>query len=203
MRAEIERVKIRDSGIRVIGKLKWGEHFCLLYNKKQELTDTVVPYIKAGLENNELCAWIASDHLEAEKELRNGIPEFDTYLNKGQIEIIRYNDWYLKTGFFDLKGISKEWIHKFNMALEDDYSGLRIAEDIVSLEEYKDDFGVYEKEISHVVHNHKILTLCTYSLKGYNASEIIDVINDHHFALVKKGGKWEKIKRFEEDKKRL
>ena len=74
MRAEIERVKVRDSGIRAIGKLKWGEHFCLLYNKKQELTDTIVPYIKAGLENNELCVWIASDHLEAEKELTNGTP---------------------------------------------------------------------------------------------------------------------------------
>ena len=37
------------------------------------------------------------------------------------------------------------------------------------------------------------MALCTYSLERCNATEIIDVVINHQFALVKKEGKWEQI----------
>jgi hypothetical protein len=186
---------IRDSGINTIGSVEWGTHFCQLYHTKEDLMDVPVPYLKAGLENNEFCIWITLNSLEAKKALRKAISDLDIYLQKGQIKIIPYNDWYLKAGFFDLQRVLNNWVENFNKALNSDYDGLRLTEDIFSLEEeYRDDFIEYEKEIDRVINNHQILALCTYSLKEYNATEIVDVITSHEFTLVKKEGNWEQIK---------
>lgn len=185
---------IRDSGINNIGNVNWGTHFCQLYLTKEDLMDLLIPYLKAGLENNEFCIWVTSNPLEAEKTLREVIFNLDIYLQKGQIEIIPYNDWYLKTGFFDLQGILNGWIEKLDKALKNGYDGLRLTEDVFTLEEeYRDDFIEYEEELDRMIGNYQIIALCTHSLNRYNATEIIEVITNHQFALVKKGRKWETI----------
>ena len=65
--------------------------------------DILVPYFKAGLENNEFCMWIVSQPSEVEEAkeaLRGDIPDFDVYLERGQIEIIPYTHWYVNEGCF-------------------------------------------------------------------------------------------------------
>jgi len=192
---KMRKETLRDSGISTIGSVNWGTHFCQFYHTKEDLMDIPVPYLKAGLENNEFCIWITLNSLEAEKALRKVISDLDIYLQKGQIEIIPYYDWYLKAGFFDLQRVLNGWVEKLNKALTGDYDGLRLTEDIFSLEEeYRDDFVEYEKEIDRIIDNHQIIALCAYSLKEYNATEIVDVITNHQFSLVKKEGKWKQIK---------
>ena len=41
--------------------------------------------------------------------------------------------------------------------------------------------------------NYQMIALCTYQLDRCNATEIIDVVVNHQFALIKKQGKWERI----------
>ena len=55
---------LRHSGIGVIGDVPWGTHFCQFYSTKEDLIDVLVPYFKAGLENNELCMWITAEPLK-------------------------------------------------------------------------------------------------------------------------------------------
>ena len=188
---------IRNSGIDIVGSISWGIHFCQLYHTKQDLVDVIIPYLKTGLENNEFCIWVASNPLEAKKAFGKSVPDLEIYLEKKQMEIIHYNDWYLKEGFFDLQKVLNGWVEKLNRALASDYDGLRLTEGIFSLgNEYRDDFAEYEKEIGRIIGNYQIIALCTYPLNEYNASEIIDVITNHQFALIKKEGMWEKIKSF-------
>ena len=59
--------QVRHTGIHIIGDVPWGTHFCQFYQDKQDLIDTLVPYFKAGLENNEFCMWITSEPLRAEE----------------------------------------------------------------------------------------------------------------------------------------
>ena len=59
--------KMRKSGINIIGDLPWGAHFCQFYQTKEDLTDIIVPFFKAGLENNELCIWFTLYPLEVEE----------------------------------------------------------------------------------------------------------------------------------------
>jgi len=63
----------RKTGIDIIGDVPWGTHFCQFYQTKQDLIDILVPYFKAGLENNEFCMWVTSEPLnkkEAEEVMR-------------------------------------------------------------------------------------------------------------------------------------
>jgi hypothetical protein len=188
---------IRNSGIDIIGSINWGTHFCQLYHTKQDLADIIISYLKAGLENNEFCLSISSNPLESKKEIKRSVPDLEIYLEKRQIEIIHYDDWYLKKGFFDSQEILHGLIEKLNKALDTGYDGLRLSESIFSLdEEYRDDFAEYEKEIDRVIGNYQIMALCTYPLNRYNTDEIFNIIINHQFSLVKKEGKWAKIKSF-------
>ncbi|WP_332881643.1 MEDS domain-containing protein [Methanosarcina horonobensis] len=75
----------RSSGIDIIGDVTWGTHFCQFYDAKEDLIEILVPYFKAGLENNEFCIWVTSEPLGAEEAkgvLRTAVPDLDAYLKK-------------------------------------------------------------------------------------------------------------------------
>ncbi|WP_048189849.1 MEDS domain-containing protein [Methanobacterium sp. SMA-27] len=56
-------MELRTSGINLIGNVPWGTHFCQFYETKEDLIDILIPYFKAGLENNEFCMLITSEPL--------------------------------------------------------------------------------------------------------------------------------------------
>ncbi|MEN4029024.1 MAG: MEDS domain-containing protein [Methanobacterium sp.] len=189
--------RLRKSGIDISGDVPWGTHFCQFFQTKEDLIDILIPYFKAGLENNEFCMWITAEPLledEAKNALQKAIPDIDRNLKQGQIEIIPYNDWYTKGGSFDSDRVLNGWIDKLNNALEKGFDGLRLSGNTFWLEkEDWNDFIDYEEEIDSVISRYKMMALCTYSLEKCTAAEIIDVVNNHEFALTKREGKWELI----------
>jgi hypothetical protein len=48
------------TGIDVLGDMPWGTHFCLFYETKEDILETLVSYCKAGLEDQEFCLWVVS-----------------------------------------------------------------------------------------------------------------------------------------------
>src|ERR1700737_317717 len=88
----------RKTGIREIGDVRWGTHFCFFYETEQDLLDTLVPYFKAGLEEKELCLWVVSPPLtwkQAKSALAQGIPDLDRHLAMRSMEIHAHDQWYL------------------------------------------------------------------------------------------------------------
>jgi len=49
---------VRKIGIDVLDDVPWGTHLCQFYHTKEDLIEILVPYFKAGLENNEFCMWV-------------------------------------------------------------------------------------------------------------------------------------------------
>ena len=188
---------LRPSGIDIIDDVQWGTHFCQFYQITEDLIDILVPYFKAGLENNEFCMWVTSKPLEvgeAKEALRKAVPDIDVYIKKGQLEIISYLHWYVKDGSFDSDRVLNGWVEKLNQALANGYDGLRLTGNTFWLEkEDWNDFVDYEREVDRVLDNYQMIALCTYNLDRCNAIEIIDVVTNHQFALIKKEGKWEQI----------
>ena len=186
--------ELRKSGIDLIGDVPWGTHFCQFYQTKEDLIDILVPYFKEGLENNEFCMWVTSEPLsadEAENAMRNALPEVDRYFKNGQIEIIPYSDWYVKEGSFNSDRVLNGWIDKLNNGLMKGFEGLRLSGNTFWLEkEDWDDFVSYETEVDKVIDSFKMIAMCTYCLDKCNANEIIDVVNNHQFALIKREGEW-------------
>jgi len=188
----------RESGIALIGDLPWGSHFCQFYRTQEDLLDTLVPYFRAGLENNEFCVWVTSDFLTREDALRameKGIPRFSEYLARRQVEVFPYTDWYLKGGEFDLQRTLDMWMEKHEEALSRGFAGMRVSGNPYWIDNKKDwdDFACYEAAINDVIGGTKLLVLCTYSLEKCGVLEIMDVVKNHEFALAMSHGAWQLV----------
>ena len=185
----------RNSGIDLIGFVPWGTHFCQFYETPEDLTSTLVPYFKAGLENNEYCLWVTSEPLqvgEARAALKKAVTNLDDYIKKGQIEILDYNEWYTKSGKFDAGEVLQGWVEKEKLALRKGFEGLRLSGNIAWLEKKDwESFAKYEAEINRVIGNHRMIAICTYSLDRCSAAEVIDVVDNHQFALIRRQGQWQ------------
>lgn len=104
--------KLGPSGIEGFGDVDWGTHFCLFYETKEDLLDILIPYLKAGLENNEFFLCVTSPPLstdEAPQAMREALPDFEQYVAEGQIEIVPYQEWFLSGGQLDAQSII--WIN--------------------------------------------------------------------------------------------
>ena len=148
-----------------------------------------------GLKDNEFCVWVTSDFLnkdEALDAMQKALPNFSSYIEKGQMEIFPYTDWYLKEGKFELHRVLNAWVEKHDKALSNGYVGIRVTGNPFWIDNKKDwdDFAAYEAEINKVIDKYKILVLCTYSLDKCHSDEIIDVITNHEFGMIKRQGKW-------------
>lgn len=88
---------MRKTGIDALTGAPWGTHFCQFYQTAQDLLDILVPYFKAGLENNEFCLWVTGPPpagARAETALRHDMADLDLYLRRGQLEFIPDSQWF-------------------------------------------------------------------------------------------------------------
>jgi PAS domain S-box-containing protein len=210
--AALKDSRARPTGIAVIGDVPWGTHFCQFYQTRQDLVDVLVPYFKAGLENNEFCVWVTSEPLrtdEAKAALRAAVPDLDRYVQAGQIEVLDYTQWYTRSGEFRSDEVLRAWVDKLGEALQKGYEGLRLSGNTFWLE--KADwakFADYETAVNDVIGRYRMLAICTYSLDKCGSMEVIDIVKNHQFALVKREGRWEtiesgEVKKAEEQKMHL
>jgi PAS domain S-box-containing protein len=188
---------LRESGIEAVGKVPWGTHFCQFYQGSQDLIDVLVPYFKAGLHSNEFCMWVTSAPLEvaeAKASLEAAVPELDSLIKKGQIEILDYTEWYLRSGKFNSKEVLAGWVDKLEDARKKGFEGLRLTGNTHWLEDSTwNDFEQYEAAVNDVIGNHRMIALCSYALEKCGAKEIIDVVANHQFALIRRHGGWNLI----------
>ncbi len=196
---------LRKTGIAAIGDVPWGTHFCQFYKAKQDLLDVLVPYFTAGLENGEYCMWVTAEPLErdeARAAMSRALPDLDRYLQRGQLEILPYGEWYLRAGAFDSKEVLSAWAARLERALSTGYEGLRLTGNTFWLEK-KDwkAFTDYEEEINRVIGSTRMIALCTYSLERCGIDEVLDVVKNHQFALIERQGRWELIE--SSDRKRV
>jgi PAS domain S-box-containing protein len=188
---------LRKTGIDIIGDVPWGTHFCQFYRTPQDLLDILVPYFSEGLRNNEYCIWITSEPLEADAAraaLAKGMPDLKDRERKGQIEIIPHTDSYLKGGSFDAGQVLDGWVRKLDAALAAGYEGLRLTGNTFWLEK-KDwrTFTDYEAEVDSVIGRYRMLAVCTYSLDLCGTNEVLDIIANHCFALIRRGDRWKMV----------
>lgn len=190
----------RKTGLCMIGDVPWGTHFCQFYSTREDLLDILVPYFKAGLDNNEFCMWVTSEPLEVDEAvqaMRSAIPVFDERMERGQIEIIPYTAWYKKNGRFDSDEVLAGWVSKLEAALKAGYEGLRLSGNTFWLErsDWKG-FKAYEEAVDTVIGTYRMIAICTYSLEKCTATDIMDVLSNHSFALIRREGQWEAVESF-------
>jgi signal transduction histidine kinase len=187
----------RSSGIASVGDVPWGAHFCHFYETPEDLLDILVPYFKAGLENNEFCMWIVCNPLtevDGRQALRNTVPEFDRRMAAGNIEIIPHSQWCLTQGIFDAQRVIAGWKEKLGRAQAGGYAGMRVNGNTawVTGEDWTD-FARCEYEFSRTIATERMLLLCAYPLPARSASDLFDVTRSHEFAIARRHGSWQVV----------
>ncbi len=190
---------MRNTGIPIVGTVPWGMHLCQFYENKQDLLDILVPYFKAGLENNEFCMWVTAEPLDAEEAraaLAREVPRLCDYLRRGQIEILDYRDWYTAGGKFDSDRVLQGWVDRLETARGRGFDGLRLTGDTFWLEKPDwQSFTEYEAAVDAIIGQYPMLAICTYSVLKCAALEIRDVVANHGLALIKRGAQWQVAER--------
>src|SRR5262249_37819256 len=188
----------RPSGLPGVGDIPWGTHLCQFYRSKADLVETLVPFFVAGLEQNERCLWIASEPFSAAdcwRALEARVPDLDERARRGQIQIFEYADWYTPSGALDGPGTLARWLDAEAEACQSGYAGLRVSGNTFALDQ-KDwaAFSAYEAAAHAAFNTRRILARGSYCRDRCSADEIIEVIHNHDFALVRREGDWEAIR---------
>lgn len=192
-------IELRKTGISVVGEAPWGTHFCHFYETKQDLLDTLVPFFKAGLESKEFCLWVVSNSdlitvEEAKEALAQAVPDLDRHLSEESIEILNGHDWYFEQHALNLERAKHGLDAKLKRALARGYEGLRASADTFWLaEKDRKDFFAYEKQVNEWITNQSMTVMCTYPLAKSGATEVLDVVQAHQFAIARRQGEWEVI----------
>jgi PAS domain S-box-containing protein len=141
--------------------------------------------------------WVTSEPLNAEdanRALKKKVKNLDDYIKKGQLEILDYSRWYTGSGHFQPDRVLKGWVTKERQALKRGFDGLRLTGNTFWLGKRNwSDFTDYEAAVNSIIGKYRMLAVCTYCLDKCTASEIIDVVSNHQFALIKQDGKWRRI----------
>ncbi|MFC1718676.1 MEDS domain-containing protein [Candidatus Poribacteria bacterium] len=190
----------RESGIQILDLLRWGTHIAQLYETKNELTELVVPYIETGLEQDELCVWVTAEmsQEEARKALAGNIPDLQRYIDKGQLQILSHEEWFMPDGRFDGQCVLDGGHKKCHEALSSGYEGLRITGNLFWLDQSDwNSFMEFESNLDGIIQDHKSLVVCVYKESKCTIDNIADVMNTHEYVISKMDDSW-KLRRLEE-----
>ncbi|MFA5004899.1 MAG: MEDS domain-containing protein [Candidatus Omnitrophota bacterium] len=173
------------------------KHTSLFYNSEAEYLEIIIPYLKAGLENNELCLWVVPDTLKvkaAQAYLGKSVEDLDSYILKGQLFIGDYKNFYLKDGIFSMHKTIEDILKLEKEALEKGFKGVRGTGDCSwALDKHWFSFLMYEKELNNVIEGRKIRALCSYSLAKLDLKNIYNLGINHQSTLVRQMGSWNRI----------
>jgi len=184
------------SGIDFIGTCAWGTHMCLLYRTKEEFLDISVPFLKAGLENNELCIWLTGRDLpfhDTNRRLKKLIPQFDTFLQTGILEIHDGRAWYCKNNRVAPDSAIAYIRDALARSGAKGCAGVRVITEISwakkselsAIWEYENFLNRFLKE------NNPVVVLCAYAFQNRLPEHLIQILRNHLFILLKQQNGWQ------------
>ena len=186
---------ITDCGVPGIKPVTYGSHLCQFYTDKGDLVQTLVPFFKAGLLNDERCLWVTAEPLlasEAQTELGRVMPDVEVRISTGQLRIADGRELYGSSKGVGAEELIAGWLKEEMDALNAGYSALRITGNasFLAAESWRA-FMEYERLVSKAFEGHRIVALCSYDLSRCQPSEVLEVIGLHHHTLVKGGDAWQ------------
>lgn len=179
----------RKSGLSLVGDLPWGTHFCQFYQSPEDLLGILIPFCKAGLDNNELCVWVApglQGSREAGQALAAAIPGFQRYVDSGQMEVVPAGRWLGKTSESE-----KSMLSRLDRAVRSGFDGLRLARVFSPGTGSRKTFA--PSADTEAMAGLNAVAAFAYPRDEFDAVGLMEVVKRHRFALVRNAGRWEVI----------
>ena len=175
------------SGLQTVPHLQWGSHLAHFFGSGDELCDLLVPYFRAGLENNERCLWVTGKAFNAEEArsaLRAAVPDLDKRERDKQIEIANGDEWYAAGDKLRPHELVNGLMQREQDALGLGYAGLRTSGNCawVSQDQWAD-FLEYEGLVQKVVRGRRMICMCNYCTDQLRDGSHLEVVERHDWAV--------------------
>jgi chemotaxis family two-component system sensor kinase Cph1 len=170
-----------------ISALKSGDHACLFYTSPEEQFATVLPYIKAGLEQNEKCLYIVDDNhvvfvLEAMDKA--GI-DIAAALASRAFVINSKHQTYYKGGIFRPDEMIGAFKNSVQDALSEGYRGLRATGEMTwALSDPKalSQLIDYETNLDKYFPS-QLIGLCQYNQNRFSKESVPGILQTHRVVI--------------------
>lgn len=185
-------------GLEPARHIPWGAHRCLFYRSTAEVAQVTAAYMRAGLQEQELCVWVTTAPLTprlAHEALERAGCDAAGSVRSGQLHIVPHDAWYLEQGRFEKARVLEKWNGSLRRAEVEGYTGLRITGDPAWLnsEEERRVFMDYEREATGLLAQNRVVALCTYATSRCSADDMFTVMAAHSSALVGSDRTWKTI----------
>ena len=167
--------------------LQWGSHLAHFFGSGDELRDVLVPYFKAGLENNERCLWVTGKAFDAEQARSACARQFP--ISTSASAISRSKSQMVTNGTQRARSFGP------TTSLADSCSASRMRSDWatrvfrtngncawVSQDQWVD-FLEYETLVQKSVRGRRMICMCSYCVDQVQNGSHLEVMERHDLAV--------------------
>jgi hypothetical protein len=175
------------SGLRAVPHLQWGIHLVQFFGSGNDIRDVLVPYFKAGLDNNERCLWVTGQAFNADQArsaLRAAVPDLDQRERDKQIQIADTEEFYAVGAKLRPQELVSGLLQREQDALALGYAGLRTNGNCawVSQDQWAD-FLEYEIQVQRAVRGRRMICMCSYHMDPAQGGSHFEVMECHDLAV--------------------
>lgn len=159
-------------------------HICAFFNSQEEEYRHLLPFIRDGIERGEKELHIIDprqmeDHLT---RLREAGIDADAAQSRGQLVVKRWQDAYLKDGYFDQDRMVAMVEEILSEGAAEGYPLTRaIGHMEWALEDFPgvNDLVAYETRLNFVLPKYKDAVVCVYDCSKFDAGVAMDILRTH------------------------
>lgn len=170
-------------------KVRPNQHVCAFFSSKEEEYRVLMPFIKEGFERGERAFHVVDPgHREAHLQRlgESGI-KVDEAERRGQLEVRRWQEAYLRDGHFD----QSRMIELIQSVMREGKSkGFPLTRLVANMEwaledrPGVDDIVEYESRLNYVLPKYDDVVVCTYDLAKFDATVVMDIMRTHPMVIV-------------------
>src|SRR6185437_13798492 len=195
------------SGLATLPHLQWVSHLAHVFSSGEDLRDVLVPFFRAGLENNESCFCLTGQAFNAEaarSALRAAVPDLDRRERNEQIIIANGDEWYGAAEGLRPTELVARLLQQGEEALSRGYTGLRTNGNCARVSQYQwADFVEYERLVHKSVRGRRMVCMCSYCADQLHIGTQFDLMECNDVLLPSRGRPaWFAAARGEDDEKR-
>ncbi len=166
------------------GSLGPQPHVCAFFNSRDDEYRTLLPFVKEGLDRREKAIHIVDPVLRDEHLARMGGAGIavDPALASRQLEVLDWNETYLRGGCFDRRGMTARVEDMLSRARTEGFPRVRIVGHMDWALQDGCDIGAlveYEARMNDVLPPHHDPALCAYDRSRFPANVAMDILRAH------------------------
>ena len=178
-----------SEGDRRIGRLRQGDHLCLIHDSAVEKLAALVPFLRTGIARGERSLFLGSSsncHAIERALESEGIP-VGREVERGALVLLADRESWLDRGRFDPNSFKDLLRRAEQQALDDGFSGLRATWDVAWLLENvpgAERWIAFEAGLNAFLSGSRTSALCRYPRGRSPAALLEDVLRTHPLALL-------------------